>query len=212
MWRSSGTATLNTHVCEKTLFDSFSCVESSFADSQRPGSWRPIQWVIDIDKLSPVNGVWRICPVTLAFSVSGADGWVEVVKIRLEDGRHENLLRNADFQSGSTCWFFTSDDHSSWRAENVWGHLYIEQGWFGVVSFAWLVVGTLLPLVRRAVTDQDLTLYALAVAIVGFLTMGMFGSLLDTPWITQSLCALLGVSQARTSILPLPQRRQPQPW
>jgi hypothetical protein len=77
-------------------------------------------------------------------------------------------------------------------------HLYVEQGWLGVAGFAWLCAGTLVPLVRKAAHGPDLSSCVLAAAIIGFLTMGLFGTLIDTPWLTELFCALLAVSQAFT--------------
>jgi hypothetical protein len=106
-------------------------------------------------------------------------------------------LTNSHFQARSAGWFFTSDDFASWRAENVWVHLFLEQGMLGVVSFAWLVLGTATLLVRQWAASREMSLAVLIMAIAGFLAIGMIGSLLDTPWIAQLLCTLLAVSQGR---------------
>jgi hypothetical protein len=191
--RTSGTAQLHTYVCEKTLFDSFHCVESSFAAGTL---WNSIAWTIDVEKLLQSGKFLFSCPVTFAFSVSG-EGWVDIRNVRLVDANGEPLLKNPDFQAGSARWFFTSDDHSTWRAENVWLHLYLEQGWLGVVAFVWLVAATLMLLAAREAVRQGPSRYVLGVAVVGFLAVGTFGSLLDTPWITQLLCIVIAAAQVR---------------
>jgi hypothetical protein len=79
-------------------------------------------------------------------------------------------------------------------------HLYVEQGWLGVAAFSWLIAGTLVPLVKRAAHGPDMISCVLVAAIVGFMTMGLFGTLVDTPWLTELFCVLLAVSQAFTRI------------
>ena len=50
--RRRGTASLSADVCEKTLFDSFRCLEAGFAVPGQPDTWQPIAWAINIDALS----------------------------------------------------------------------------------------------------------------------------------------------------------------
>jgi hypothetical protein len=195
--RHIGSASLHSHVCAKTLFDSFHCIESEYRPQRRGNDWQPFVWTIDIGRLpSAVKNTWLNCPVTIAFS-AGKSGSVDIAALRLIDAAGFDLLKNSDFHARTAHWFFTSDDHSSWRAENLWVHLFLEQGMLGAVSFAWLVLGTATLLVWTLAASRDISLGVLLIAIAGFLAIGMFGSLLDTPWIAQLLCTLLAVSQAR---------------
>jgi hypothetical protein len=198
--RHIGPTKLHAYICEKTLFDSMRCVESSAKFQSDGNAWQPFTWSIALDTLpSAVYRSWFHCPMTLAFAASGQRGAVDIRQLRLTDAAGNELLKNADFHAGSAHWFFTSDDHAAWRAESVWLHLYLEQGVLGLASFAWLVLGTLTLLVRRMATRREISLGVLLVAIIGFLAIGTFGSLLDTPWIVQLLCALLAVSSAKST-------------
>jgi hypothetical protein len=197
--RTEGRIDLHAFVCRKLLCHSFTCVESGFSGTGQSAAWQPFAWAIDTKTLLPPESQWKHCPVTLAFSASNDGKFVDITDIELRDADGRSLLENANLENGSAHWFFTSDDHSAWRAENMWVYLYLELGWFGVASFAWLLIGTLVPLAREAVTRRDFTLCVLGVAIVGFITMGIFGSMLETPWITELLLSLLGVSQAKSS-------------
>jgi hypothetical protein len=198
LMRRHGSAELHAYVCEKMLFDSFHCIESKFQVRGHRNAWQPFMWSIDVSALpAAAKSPWLHSPVTLAFSGAGKNGAIDITDLRLIDAAGESLLTNSDFQARSAGWFFTSDDFASWRAENVWVHLYLEQGLFGVVSFAWLMLGTMALLVRQWATSHDASLGVLLLAVAGFLAIGTFGSLLDTPWIVQLLCALLTVSLAR---------------
>jgi hypothetical protein len=210
--RRVGPTRLHAYVCEKTLFDSMRCVESSFAYRGQGDAWQQFTWSIDLSTLpSAAQGSWLTCPMTIAFSASGESGAVDLRHLRLTDAMGNDLLENTSFHSKSARWFFTSDDHSSWRAENLWLHLYLEQGALGVVSFAWLVLGTISLLVRQLTITRDASPGVFLMAITGFLAIGTFGSLLDTPWIVQLLCALLAVALARAAGPSRLQANQQQP-
>jgi hypothetical protein len=194
--RQKGGADLQAHVCQKMLFDSFQCNEHKFAADRNLNTFTPFVWSIDVGWLTDENRQWQRVPVTLAFSASGNEGFVDVSNLRLTDARGASLLNNEDFRFGSSRWFFTSDDHAAWRAENIWIQLFLEQGLLGVSSVAWLIFGTLGMLVSSKDFLRNPTRCVLAVAILGFLAIGLFGSLLDTPWITIMLCVLLAASQS----------------
>jgi hypothetical protein len=197
-FRTEGRIDLHTYVCRKSLFDSFRCSEMAFSGFGQSSDWQIIQWSIDTKHLLPPQSEWRYCAVTLAFSASHDGESVDVRDLELTDARGQSLLSNADFHDGSARWFFTSDEHSAWRAENMWVHLYLEQGWLGVVSIALLILGTLGLLVRQIISGGDLETYVLTTAIFGFLAIGLLGSMLETPWITTMFCTLLAVSHAKS--------------
>jgi hypothetical protein len=196
--RTEGRIDLHAYVCRKLLCHSFTCVEGGFSGTGQSAAWQPFAWAIDTKPLLPPESQWKHCPVTLAFSASNDGTFVDITDIELRDADGRSLLENANLEDGSAHWFFTSDDHSAWRAENMWVYLYLELGWFGVASFAWLLIGTLVPLAREVITKRDFTLCVLGVAIVGFVAMGLFGSMLETPWIAELFLSLLGVSQAKS--------------
>jgi hypothetical protein len=200
-FRRVGAVSVHALVCQKTLLSSFHCVESDVDVSTKGSDWQPIERAIDIGALASRPNFLPYCPTTFALSVSGDNGRVDIQNLRLEDAHGTSVLKNSEFRSGSAYWFFISDDFAVWRAENLWVHLYVEQGWLGVAAFAWLIAGTLVPLVRRATHGPDIISCVLVAAIIGFVSMGLFGTLIDTPWLTELFCALLAVSQAFTQCL-----------
>ena len=192
--QSFGGAAVHVHVCEKTLLHSFRCAEATLM--LHGGQASPAVQPIDVSALRSASHHWIRCPVTFALSVSGNSGQVDITYLRLEDARGENILANYDFGTGSARWFFTSDDLAAWRVENLWVHLFLEQGWLGVLAAGWLLIATLAPLAYRAATEREPSSIIQAVSILGFLAMGTFGSLLDTPSITELTCVVLAASQA----------------
>lgn len=191
-----GTAQLTVHVSEKTLYRSFGCVEATLMSppAQSPKQSRTVP--LDVRPLESKSRAFFRRPVTFALSASGTNGWVDVAGLRLEDARGRQLLNNQDFRAGSARWFFTSGDLAAWRADNVWVQLYVEHGALGTLSFTWLALGTMVPLIYNAATRRDFGAYALSLAIAGFLAIGIVGTLIDTPSLTALFLALLAVGQA----------------
>ena len=94
---------------------------------------------------------------------------------------------------GSRGWFFTCDDHQIWRAKNCWLHLAVELGFTGVAAFAWLMMVVLFGLLKVSWVTRSWQAFSIGWSLIGFLSMGLFGSLLDTPWITMLLMLILAM-------------------
>jgi len=67
-----------------------------------------------------------------------------------------------------------------WHIENFWLHIYFEQGWFGLLSVALLIVYTLIAAVRR-LWRGDLFAGTVVASIAGFLVVGALNSPNDNP-------------------------------
>jgi VanZ family protein len=102
---------------------------------------------------------------------------------------------------GSYPWYFTCDDHMVWRAKNFLVHAYYEQGLLGGSAWSILVGSALWRAGRRhlGVGEPMKGQYRFSVesfqsvSILGFLGVGFFGSLIDTPWISGLLLAILSM-------------------
>ncbi len=183
---------LNVHLCSKILLHSFDC-ETGRMDPTAAGQ------LLSEVQMGAANGLvsdgpWlrRYCPLTLGFSAVGADGGSVVIsEISVTDARGSSLIENGDFSRGSQRWFFTSDDHLVWRAKNMWLHQLVEMGWLGVVALCLPIVGTLAGLLRCVWHDRDWQAAVLFWSLLGFLAIGLFGTLIDVPWILTSFIILL---------------------
>ncbi len=96
-------------------------------------------------------------------------------------------------------WVFTCDDHLIWRAKNFLVHAYYEQGLLGVVAWLLLILYSTLRGYQAIVSDkqEDQAVLWISLSLLGFWIVGMFGTLVDTPWLTAlvlSCVALLGGS------------------
>jgi len=166
---------------------SFYCVEKSLLHSYRYKANRITlspNMEVDIDWPNSVKGT----PIT-ENSLSS----IRPVYIGVSSPEQGDLiLRNASdypaliYQRTSYPWIFTCDDHLVWRAKNFLVHAYYEQGLVGVLG--WLLVFAsafargIMQIGCRESSEQLLSW--IAVSILGFFIVGMFGTLIDTPWIS----------------------------
>jgi hypothetical protein len=67
-----------------------------------------------------------------------------------------------------------------WQSSNHWGQIFFEQGWLGLVGFN-LFIGCLLMQSISQVRQGELFAAVAVSGAAGFLIVGLFGSLFDTP-------------------------------
>jgi O-antigen ligase len=78
-------------------------------------------------------------------------------------------------------WFFSSDrDHMPWHTKNILVNVLFDQGLFGLALFLLLITVALWRLSLGKARQHELA-PCLCAAIVGFLVVGMFDSLIDVP-------------------------------
>ena len=185
-------------LCHKLLLQSFESVGSKFEpvvsnEGLYAATLRATPMHIASDDARLPS---RLRPVSLGFAVGGErGGWVKISEVSMVDAKGNSILRNGDFSNGSRYWYFTCDDHLVWRAKNTWVHLAVDMGWFGLGTFAFLVLTTLVRIVRTAWTQRDWPAAVLAWSLGGFLQMGLFGTLIDTPGILMLFLILLAFAQ-----------------
>jgi len=178
--RASQPVALHFEVCEKHLLYNAGCLIGALPVKALPGQWQTLQLPLSPGTLT--RGSW-FAPKLLAFSIGieSNDRRVEVDNLSLTDARGLNLLSNGDFSNGMAQWFFTSDrNHLPWHAKNLALHVSIEQGLIGLALLALLVVGALWRLSFGRAQDHPLA-PAIAGALIAFLVVGAFDSLLNVP-------------------------------
>ncbi len=178
--RSTQAADLHLEVCEKHLLYNGGCLLKEVVQPAGAAGWVPVH--ATLDGLGVSRGPFY-APRLVVFSVSnGARGAVlEVRKLRLVDADGSDLLVNGDFSQGLTGWLFSSDhSHLPWHLKNVFVHVLFDQGGFGLAVFVAMLAAGLWRLVFGAAREHPLA-PPIAAALVGFLVVGLFDSLLDVP-------------------------------
>ena len=172
-------AAITVLICEKWLLTSFNCLREEVAAGSEAGQWRHVERRISSGVLGGGNWFARR-PVKL--SLSSADGnavvAVDNVSLRNEDG-HE-LIANGDFSRGLDRWFFSIDNDLPWHVWSLPVGVLFDQGWLGLAAFG-LLASLVLFRAIRAAWDGDLAAGAVLASLAGFLVIGVFATLIDSP-------------------------------
>ncbi|MDM4768098.1 hypothetical protein [Pelomonas sp. SE-A7] len=179
--RANADAGLRAELGEKHLLYHGAVSEGEVEIKGRPGEWQSLQ--IKLKPLPPgVGGDWwapRLVTLSIAETHSGRE--LDVTDLQLLDAGGRPLLANGDFSKGLAYWYFTSDRHHlPWHAKSLPLHIQFEQGWVGLWLWTALVVAALWRVSLGRARAHPLA-PAVAASIVGFLTVGLFDSLIDAP-------------------------------
>ena len=137
--------------------------------------------VISLDGVRLSAGPWY-APRLVFFSmaVESPARRVEIIDVSLLGPDGHDVLVNGDFKESMRRWFFTSDRlHLPWHIKNMGLAVLFDQGLLGVLSLALLTGAALARLLGEA--RRNTAAPFLAAALVGFLIVGAFDSLLDVP-------------------------------
>lgn len=169
------------------------------------GQWTPLVWVFDIGELGDGFGSFTRWPLLLEIKnrreydlMEKPPALVDIDNIQLLDETGNDRIENGDFEAGMDHWYPYYDfNHLPWHIKNVWVDMYFEQGWFGLAGFAALLLYSGVRALRGLAADGGFSLAVLA-AMLGFLAVGLVGTLLDVPRILLLFFLLLfGLFPAR---------------
>jgi hypothetical protein len=166
---------LGVSVCEKSLLYSFRCeARTRLVDPSGADGW--IDWTSDLD----LRGLrHRAQPVYFSlYHVGDTDEVIDADDVSMVDDHGRELLANGGFSAGGSRWFFTSDDHLNWRIDNLWLHAWFEQGLFGTMALAAVMIAGLGAAIRGFRERTPLAAIALA-SLAAFATVGLTESLIE---------------------------------
>ncbi|MCX2860476.1 hypothetical protein OOZ63_01310 [Paucibacter sp. PLA-PC-4] len=203
--RSASDVNLHLEVCEKHLLYNAVCVVKNLPVQSQGGGWQTLQ--APLGQAPSLGGRWW-APRFVVFSVAlgSPASAVEIAELSLRDAAEPALLTNSDFSRGMAYWFFSSDRHQlPWHIKSLGLHLLFEQGLLGLALGVSLVVAVL-----WRCSFGHARFHALAPAVVsallGFLIVGLFESLIDAPRVAFLFYALLllglGLRSTRAPLSP----------
>ena len=172
-------ASIHVEVCEKHLLYAAGCAIGK-TSTKEGEDWHSATIKLDGPLLS---GGPLYAPRIIMFSLAVANqsGSVDIDDISLNGPGGETLLSNGDFGNGMQYWFFSSDrDHMPWHAKNILVNVLFDQGYFGLALFLLLNACALWRLNFGKARQREISPY-LSAAIIGFLMVGAFDSLIDAP-------------------------------
>lgn len=185
--RAPADSRVRIEVCRRHLLYAQECVVRPIA--VKGGDWQAVSGITEPWVQS--QGPW-FAPRLAALSLD-LDGGVpvDVTDLEVLDGTTRPILRNGNFRQGANWWFFSSDrNHLPWHAKNLALHAYVENGLVGVAILGAVLLTALGRLMVRSRSGGLLAGVPLA-ALLGFLCVGMFDSLLDVPRLTFWLVMVL---------------------
>lgn len=174
-----GRAKLHPYLCEKHVLYSFNCQWLEFVTTPGQTGWERRELVFNSGETGK-GGLFSRRPVELGFAVPAAESPIDVDNVRLIGPHGDDLIANGGFSQGAARWFFTTDDGWPWRVENLWLQLLFEQGWLGMLAFFLLIARQCYRLARRAGCG-DMFAVGLLASFSGLLTVGLFGSVFESP-------------------------------
>ena len=186
------TALFDLSVCEKWMLTARSCVASTIRSGDTPDAWSSVETTLDLSSLSAPRAPWPR-PVKLSLHTPAEGTVVDVADIGLQATDGRDLLSNGDFHRGLDHWFFSTDTDPPWHIHSLPVAVLFDQGWFGVVAWALLLVTGLYRGGRQAWHGDRHAAAALA-AMVAFLVVGSLNTLIDEPrflfllLVTTALC------------------------
>lgn len=161
------------------------------------GQWVRVEWPVNVGDLGD-GGRWGRPPLIIEVAnrraydlMSVPPAVVDFDNFEIRDAAGNNLLENGGFAVGMNRWFPLYDfNHLPWHVKNLFVYLYFELGAFGLLAFLMLIIHGVVIGVRDGGRGERLSLAVLS-SIFGFLSVGLFGTLLDVPRVTLLFFLLL---------------------
>lgn len=195
--RTDPKAKLQAMVCERWLLYPQNCQVPTLRLAPADGAWH--HYALEL----PV-APWRaalVRPTTQLELSNGAVGGasaldIDNVSLQAADTGAE-LVRNGAFSYGQDGWFFSSDrNHMPWHVKNFAVNMFFEQGLFGCVAMALLLLVVAGELALRGLQGGTLAAVSLA-GLAGMMVVGLFDSLVDVPRLTLALLLVLAAAVLR---------------
>lgn len=203
-------AKIAAYLCEKQLLYSFRCTVSYFVSTPGKQGWEHLEETMNSGNIRVGNWFSRR-PVELSFSAATAGAIIDLDNIELT-GPDGDIAANGNFEKGSNRWLFTTDNGWPWRVENLWLQILFEQGWFGLAAFLLFSVYMLFRLAKYTRQGEAIANATLA-AMLGVMTVGLFGSVFESPRLAFLFYLALFVTEARftkhSQIRRVPAKKRP---
>jgi len=188
--RSQGPTRLHFEVCRKHLLYTHRCAIQAIEVDSR--DWTEVSGTTEAGNLPLPEGLHRQSTV-LSLAVAGR-ATLDIDDVEVMDSSGRLIVANGNFDHGVDRWFFSSDRHHlPWHAKSLPLHVWIEQGWFGVLAIGGTLLAALSRIAVGRVRSHPLAPPLLA-GLIGFLVVGIFDSLLDMPRMTIMLFMLAWVA------------------
>jgi hypothetical protein len=162
------------------------CFQFSEVVKSTKGKWKRMQFALNSGKVGSLKNYLQ---APLIFTLSNRREYrfnlkpqtvLDMDNISILNVHGVEHIQNGDFTSGIDNWFAYYDyNHLPWHIKNIWIHVYFETGIVGLILFIALILKALSTTLRQS-RQSDFAL-AIFVSVAGFLAVGSFGTLIDSP-------------------------------
>src|SRR5450830_751277 len=193
--RTGAMPVLELRLCQRQLLYTQNCISAPLRLRVADGLWQ--HYATPINSAHLGSGHWLLrLPVQLELAASGTavSSVIDIdnLSLRAADGREQ--IANGQFTQAGDDWFFSSDHHHlPWHIKNLLLQLYVEGGLCSVLAMLGLLMrasSRLLRYLSQRHANGHVSVAALA-AILAFLVVGLFDSLLYVPRIALLFYLLL---------------------
>ncbi|NOT11512.1 MAG: hypothetical protein HOP23_06755 [Methylococcaceae bacterium] len=183
-------APLHIRICHRQLIQPFEWNPTCWAKheniSNTKGQWRHLTYTIPSGKLGSLN-YYLYAPLVITFE-NRRDGFKEIKQTLLDidnfsirNDRGDELIKNGDFEQGIDHWFaFYDFNHMPWHIKNLWVNAYFDSGLIGLVMLIALISYSSFNMIKQFLNKNEFSKICF-IALMGFLCVGCFGSLIDGP-------------------------------
>jgi hypothetical protein len=203
--RAAKDIVMHFEICEQHLLYNRACGVAPVEVGAGP-TWQRLSVAIDGRGLS--GGPWfapRLAFFAMAVESNGGTVDIRDVSLLGPDGR--NLLANGSFAHGTARWISISDSyHWPWHIENLALNVLFDQGIVGLAIFVVLVSLALGRVAFGAARRHPVAPF-LAASLVGFIFVGVFGSVFDFPRLAFLFYLLLFASLGLSAPEPVASRQ-----
>lgn len=180
------------------------CVQFKEPVKSTNGQWKHLQFRFNSGSVGSWKNIFR---APLVFTISNRREYglnlvpqtiLDIDNVSIRNVYEEEQITNGDFEAGIDRWFgYYDHNHLPWHIKNIWVHVYFEIGVIGLILFILLVLHALAA-TAKAARDSEFA-FAIFVSLAGFLAVGSFGTLIDSPRIALLfyLLTLLGLGFGR---------------
>ncbi len=183
-------------VCEKWMLTSFNCAVQTFEFGSDVGKWVTVQREF-VAQAKPA-GFWQgLRPVKLSLSYWTEKSSIDIDNISLRSESGNNLIRNGEFANGLDHWFFSADSHLQWHVKSLFVGMLFDVGWLGLVALTALLAVAVVRAASNVYRGHVASAASLA-ALLSFLVVGLFDTLIDSPRYLLLLLLLVWLACAPT--------------
>ncbi len=162
------------------------CIQLTETIKSTQGSWKHLEFPINSGSLGSMKNLMR-APLVLTISNRRHYRFnlipqtiLDIDNISIRDASGNEHVMNGDYTSGIDNWFAYYDfNHLPWHIKNIWVHVYFETGLVGLLLFLSLILCALSATARAS--QKNGLAFAIFICLIGFLSVGSFGTLIDSP-------------------------------